>query len=260
MRRLALLLVVIGLVCLPAPWYLGWAAESTAPPAKTSQVYAAEPINLDDDADRKRVVDRHGHRVTLADYQLTAPYARDRYRAVNDTRRALEAAIANGSTTVTDPDVRADIEAIAADNTFVRDSEAGPQGYYRLSTDTTDSTLHMRADPVSLSAVATVVADQAPRYETLSTGEQETVDAILANASTEDPGYRPRVNDPYVDQLPTPIRKDGTLYSIYTHGHVDDFGPGFSGFVVGLGVAALGVVLVLAGAVVYVIDRVRGGS
>jgi hypothetical protein len=252
-RRIALLLVVAGLVCLPAPQYLGWAAETTAPPARTSQIYAAEPIDLDNTSDQKRVVDRYGDAVTLADYQLTTRYDDETYRSPNATRRILEAAMANGSATVSNDSVRADLRAIATDYEFVRDSEAGQAGYYRFAVASNGSTV--RAEPVSLSAVANATADQAPRYEDLSPGQQRTVDNLLANSTSDDPGYRPHVNDPYVDELPTAIWKGETLYSIYIYGHVDDFGPGFAGFVVGLGVAALGVAFVLAGGGLYAYDR-----
>jgi hypothetical protein len=252
-RRIALLLVVAGLVCLPAPQYLGWVAETTAPPARTSQIYAAEPIDLDNTSDQKRVVDRYGDAVTLADYQLTTRYDDETYRSPNATRRILEAAMVNGSATVSNGSVRADLRAIAADYEFVRDSEAGQTGYYRFTVASNGSTV--RAEPVSLSAVANAIADQAPRYEDLSPGQQRTVDNLLANSTSDDPGYRPHVNDPYVDELPTAIWKGETLYSIYIYGHVDDFGPGFAGFVVGLGVAALGVAFVLAGGGLYAYDR-----
>jgi hypothetical protein len=252
-RRVALLLVVAGVVCLPAPQYLGWAASATAPPAQTSQIYAADPIDLGNESDQKRFVDRHGDGITLADYQLTTRYDDETYRSPNATRRALRAAMANGSTTVSDGDVRADLRAIDAEYEFVHDSEAGETGYYRLAVEANGSTV--RADPVSIGAVANATADAAPHYETLSSGEQRTVDNVLANSTSEDAGYRPRVNDPYVDELPTAIWKGDTLYSIYRSGHVDDFGPGFAGFVVGLGVAAVGVVFVVAGGGLYGYDR-----
>ncbi|GAB3315700.1 hypothetical protein EI982_14480 [Haloplanus rallus] len=249
-RRVALLLLVVGMLCLPAPQYLGWAAEATSPPERTAQVYAAEPIDLANESDRTRFVDRYGHEVAVADYQLTTRYG-DEYRAPDATRRTLETAMANGSATAPDERVRADLRAIDDEYAFVRDSDAGTEGYYRLTVEGDGSTV--AADPVPLSVVADATAERAPRYETLSAAERRTVDAVLNEGE-----YRPRVNDPYVDRLPTAIRKDGTLYSIHVVGHVDDFGPGFAGFVVGLGVAALGVVLLLAGGGLYAYDRWLG--
>ncbi|WP_049980332.1 hypothetical protein [Halolamina rubra] len=258
-RRVALLLVVVGLLCLPAPYYLGWAAEATAPPAQSSQIYAAEPIDLANESDRERFVDRHGHAVALADYRITARYS-DAYRAPNATLDALVTAMREGSASVDDADARADLREIDAAYEFVRDTDetTEPDGYYRVTV--TDDGATVRAENVADRAVANAIAEQAPRYENLSAGERRTVDAVIENSTGDDLGYRPRVNDPYVDQLPTAIRKGDTLYSVYVHGHVDDFGPGFGGFVVGLGVASLGVVLLLAGGGLYAYDRWRGSS
>ena len=112
----------------------------------------------------------------------------------------------------------------------------------------------------SATKVSDAIAEQAPRYERLTAGQQRTVDRVIDNSTGEEIGYRPRVNEPYVDQLPTAIHKGETLYSITVYGHVDDFGPGFGGFVVGLGVAALGVVLLLAGGGLALYDRLRNQS
>ena len=256
-RRIALLLTVVGLLCLPAPYYLGWAAEATAPPAQTSQIYAADPVDLDNASDRKRFVDAHGREVAVADYRITARYG-DQYRAPNATLDAILRAMRNGSTTVDDPDARADLREIDAEYRFVRDTneDTGPDGYYRLSVEGNGSAV--RAENVSLRPVADAIAEQAPHYANLSAGEQRTVDRIVANSTGDEGGYRPRVTEPFVDQLPTPIHKGDTLYSISVYGHVDDFGPGFGGFVVGMGVAALGLVLLLIGGGLYAYAYSRG--
>jgi hypothetical protein len=256
-RRIALLLAIVGLCCLPAPYYLGWAAEATAPPAQSSQIYAAEPIDLDDTSDRKRLVDAHGAEVALADYRIDAPYVDD-YRAPNATHDVILRAMRNGSATVDDPDARADLREIDAEYRFVRDTneDTDPDGYYRLSVEQNGSVV--RAENVSLRPVADAIAERAPHYANLSAGEQRTIDRIVANSTGDEGGYRPRVNEPYVDQLPTAIHQGDTLYSISVYGHVDDFGPGFGGFVVGVGVAALGVVLLLGAGALVASDRWRG--
>jgi hypothetical protein len=249
-RRVALLLAVVGVLCLPAPYYLGWAAEATASPAQTSQIYAAEPVDFDDVSDRKRLVDAHGDEVVLADYRIDAPYVDD-YRAPNATHDAILRAMRNGSATVDDPDARADLREIDAEYRFVRDTndETAPDGYYRLSVEQNGSIVN--AENVSLRPVADAIAERAPHYANLSAGEQRTIDRIVENSTGDEGGYRPRVNEPSVDRLPTPIHKGDTLYSISVYGHVDDFGAGFGGFVVGMGVAALGVVLLLIGGGLY---------
>lgn len=223
-------------------------------------MYAAEPIDLENDADRKLFVDRYGHEVTLSTHELTARNG-DEYRKPNATRRLLVAAMRDGSaSTVGNEDARADLRKIQAEHEFVRDTNdrTEPDGYYRFAVSVDGPTTNVTAEPVDIATVADAVAEQAPRYDDLSAGEQRTVDRILDNSTGDSMGYRPRVNDPYVDQLPTAIRKDDTLYSVSVSGHVDDFGPGFGGFVVGLGVATIGVVLLLAGGGLYASDRWRG--
>lgn len=252
-RRVALLLVAVGVLCLPAPQYLGWAASAASPPDRTAQIFAAEPIDVADAADRQRFVDRHAHEVTLPDARLAVRSDDGTYRSINATRRALESAMANGSATVSDDGSRADLRGIGDEYAFVRDTNAGTEGYYRLTVTGNGSTV--RAEAVSLAQVANVTAERAPRYAELSAAEQRTVDAVLDNATADGGGYRPRVNDPYADQLPTAIWRGDTLYSVHTAGHVDDFGPGFGGFVLGLGVAALGVVFVLVGGGLYASER-----
>jgi len=256
-RRVALLFAVVGLLCLPAPQYLGWAAEATSPPAQSSQVYAAEPIELENDSDRKRLVDRHGHELTLSTHELTTRHG-DEYRKPNATRRLLVTAMRDGSaSTVGNEEAQSDLQQIADAHEFVRDTndETEPDGYYRFSVGVDGPTTNVTAEPVDVATVADAIAERAPRYGSLSAGEQRTVDRILDNSTGDDLGYRPYVNDPYVDELPTVIRKEGTLYSVSVYGHVDDFGPGFGGFVVGLGVAALGIVLLLVAGGIYAYDR-----
>jgi hypothetical protein len=256
-RKIALLLIVLGAVCLPAPAYLGWAAETTAPPAQTSQIYHAEPVDPANESDRKQIVDRRGTTVALSIHQVSERYSAGEYRAPNETHQTLEAAMESGSATTEDADAQADLSAIARNYTFVHDAYGDREQYYRLTVE--DDGGVVRADPVSIDRVANVTVEEgAVQYGDLSTGEQETVDRIIDSA--DDSGYRPRVDEPFVDRLPALVEKDGTVYSLHVSGHVDDFGPGFSGFVVGLLVAGVGVVLLLAGAGTYAVVWLRERS
>ncbi|MBP1988351.1 hypothetical protein [Halolamina salifodinae] len=252
-RRVALLLAVVGALCLPAPLYLGWAADATAPPAQSSQIYAAEPVDLGTISDQKQFVDAHGSEVTFSAHQASERYSAGEYRSPNVTRAALKTAMREGSVTVDDAGARADLREIAADDEFVRDAYGDIAGYYRLSVEENGSLV--RAENGSLDVVANATAEQAPRYEELSAGEQRTIDRIIDNSSGNDLGYRPLVNEPFVDQLPTPVWRGETLYSISVYGHVDDFGPGLGGFVAGIAVAAVGLVLLFLAAVVYLSER-----
>lgn len=101
-RRVALLLVVVGALCLPAPLYLGWAADATAPPAQTSQIYAAEQVDIGNIPDQKRFVAAHGAEVTFSSHQASERYSAGEYRSLNVTHAALKTAMREGSATVDD--------------------------------------------------------------------------------------------------------------------------------------------------------------
>lgn len=254
-RQVARYLLVLGILMLPAPQYLGWVASTTGPPAKTSQIYAAEPIDLANESDQQLLVREQGDTVSFADYQL-AHRDEETFHSKNATREAVESVLENGSATVTDDGARRDMREIDAEYEFLRDSDAEPaEEYHRLTVLDNGSTV--RAESVSIGEVATVIVEQAPRYESLTAGEQETVDRIKANSTEDDFGFRPRVNEPYVDQLPTPIWQGETLYSIHSVAHADGFGPGFGGFIVGLGVAGIGLLFVIFGGVLYLYERLK---
>lgn len=268
-RRIALALVVVGTLCLPAPLYLGAAASVAAPPQQTSQIYTATPVDVDTSAGREAVVSGHVTGVALSVHQVSERYSAGEYRAPTVTRTTLEAAMEDGSATTDDPAAMADLRAIAREYTFVYDAysdeaEEGREGerYYRLRVRDDGSTV--RATNVSLDRVANETVEQvAVDYDDLSAGERRTVDNIIANTSSDGyGGYRPRVDDPFVDRLPALVRKDGTLYSLQVFGHVDDFGPGFFGFIAGLVVAAVGGALIIVAGTAYVLlwwrDRAEG--
>jgi hypothetical protein len=254
LRRLALLLAVVGLVCLPAPLYLGWAAETAAPPPKSSQVYGADARDPADASDRKHVVYRHAGDVALSTHRVSERYSAGEYRAPNESRRTLERAMASGSATTDDPGAKADLRGIGDEYAFVYDAygDAERRSYHRLTV--TENGSRVATENVTLDRVANATIDRrAVEYASLSPGERRTVDRVLER----DSGYRPGVDDPFVDRLPALVWVDGTLYSLHVVGHVDDFGPGFAGFVVGLGVAAVGALLLLASGAAYLLARRR---
>ena len=249
-RRIALLLIVVGCLCLPAPIYLSWAANATAPPPHTSQVYSAEPLDPANQSDRAQIVDRHGSATSLSIHQVSDMYSAGEYCAPNETHRTLETAMQSGSATVENASVQVDLRMIVRNNTFVYDAYGGEDQYYRVRLSENGS--GVETEPISLDLVANATIDRAAvRYADLSPGEQITVDRILANSSEGDFGYRPRVEDPFVDRLPELVFKDDTLYSLFVSGHVDDFGPGFTAFIGGLVGTGIGVVLSLVGTGMY---------
>ncbi len=263
-RKVALALLVVGALCLPAPLYLGWAASATAPPPKTSQMYVAQPVDPATESDHDAILSHASGSVALSVHQVSRRYSAGEYRAPNATNRLLTAAMADGAQTVSDPAVRADVERIARNYTFVYDAysdddadgEDGEQ-YYRLRV--SENASRVAATSVSTQRVVNVTVERtAVRYGELTPAERETVDAILNASAGDGFGHRPRVNDAFADELPALVWKEGTLYSLRVGGHADDFGPGFQGFFWGLVVAGVGVVLVLVGGLLYAIDRWRG--
>ena len=250
-RRTARVLLVVGLLLLPAPLYLGAGAELASPPPRTSQLYAAEPLDPANATDRATIADDYGTAVALSTHQVSEQYSAGEYRAPTAARRTLERAMASGSATVDNPDAQADLRAIARDNTFIYDAYSDDDDqYYRLRV--TDNGSTVRASPVAVDRVANATVDAATvAYADLSADERRTVDRILANSSGSYSGYRPRVNDPFVDQLPTLVRKDGQVYGIFVNGWVDDFGPGFVGFLFGVFFALVGVAAILVAGAIY---------
>lgn len=256
LRKLALLLVVAGLLCLPAPLYLSWAAEATAPPPRTSQVYAAEPIDPANETDRKRIVDRHAGAVALSIHQVSKQYSAGEYRSPNVTRRTLETAMETGSATTTDPGARADLRVIARNYTFIYDAYADDREYYRFHVREDGSVVE--AQNISRTAVANTTVERATiHYESLSPAGQRTFDRILANSTEGEWGYRPRIDQPLTEELPALVRQNGTRYSVHVIGHVDDFGPGFGAFILGLGGTVVGILLVASGGIAYVLAARR---
>jgi hypothetical protein len=256
-RKTAVALLVVGLLLLPAPLYLGWAGQATAPPPKSPQVYAAEPVDMDDPTDRNELVEEHWTTVAFSAHQASERYSTGEFRSPNATRGALREAMGNGSASVADDGARADLREIAASSQFVTDAYSDIEGYYRLELRENGSVV--AAEQVSEERIVEVIADTSPHYENLTAGEQRTLDRLLDTTADESAGYRPRVDEPFVDRLPTPFWKGDTLYHVYVRGHVDDFGPGFGWFVRGLVVAAVGLLLVV-GSGGYLLYRQRTSS
>lgn len=252
--RIALVLGVVGLLLLPAPLYLSAAGAALAPPPKTPQVYGAQPIDLATADGREAVLQSHAFETTLSIHQVSGASSAGEYRAPNRTRRTLRTAVREGNATVDDPAVRADLRTIAGDHLFL--TEAYHEGDFYARVRLRENGSVVTARNVTDARVANVTAERRTvDSDDLSTAERRTVDRIVDN-STDDRGYRPRADAPFVDRLPALVRVDGTLYSIHTVGHVDDLGPGFTGFVYGLYAAGFGaILLVVAGALAVAARR-----
>lgn len=246
-RKAALLFVAIGIVCLPAPLYLGWAAGAVSPPPQTNEMYVAEPLDPANASDRRAIAERYGGALALSTHRIGEDDT-DEYRAPAATRQVLETAMATGSATASDPGVRADLRYVASEYRYVQDATAHREQYHRLRVRANGS--RVEATNVTVDRVANAtVAETAFEYDDLSPGERRTVDRIVANSSGEESGYRPRVDEPFVDELPALVHRDGTLYDLQVYGHVDDFSPRFYGALVGAAVAVVGVAAIVTGGI-----------
>ncbi|WP_435125078.1 hypothetical protein [Halobaculum sp. D14] len=255
LRRVAVALAVVGLLLVPAPLYLSAAGTALSPPPKTPSVYGAEPVDLGTADGRETVLRYHSHRVVLSVHQVSRRYSAGEYRAPNRTRRTLRAAISDGNA-ADDPAVRADLRAVARNYTFLTGEYHGGETYVRFRVRENGSVV--TAERVTAARVANVTARRrAVDYGSLSAAEQRTVDRIVDN-STDDWGYRPRVDAAFADRLPALVSVDGTLYSLHAVAHVDDLGAGFTGFVYGVYAAGVGVVLLVAAGGLALVDRYRG--
>ena len=254
-RRVALALAVVGLLLVPAPVYLSAAGTALAPPPKSPTVYGAAPVDLGTPDGRATVLDHHATRTTLSLHRVSERYSAGEYRAPNRTRRVLRTAVREGNATASDPAVRADLRAVARNDTFLTEAYRAGESYARFRV--RDGGRAVTARNVTDARVANVTAERhAVAYDDLSPAERRTVDRILE--SEEGWGSRPRADDPFADRLPALVRVDGTLYSLHGVAHVDDLGPGFTGFVYGVYAAGAGLlILVLAGAL-WVVGRRRG--
>lgn len=243
-QQVARTLLIVGMLLLPAPLYLGPAAEAITPAPQTSQGYHAEQIDLGDESDRKSFISGTDRQITVTQFDFSADPA-DPYRWNATTWRVLETAMTNGSATVSDAGIREELREIDTKHQFVREDSDDGREYYRLTIE--QSGTIVRTEPASDAEVATAIAEQAPHYENLTSAEKRTVDAILNASSSEYGTHRPQVNDAFVDQLPTMIWKGDSLYDINGLLYVDEVPVGVIGFYAGFGVAAIGLVFIVVG-------------
>lgn len=241
--RVATTLLVVGLLLIPGPVYA--AAVDSMTPDRVPQGYSAEPVDLDDPETREQLAETFDDDVTLSLYHLTdSPASSDRTAAV------LREAYRGGELRVTDEAVRAEIQALARNYTFLRsDADHDPR---LLVLDPSADALVVTTRHVSFSEVFREVrGDAVVEYESLSPAERATIDRIL-NTSGSDAYYRPYENDPHPD-FPVVVEKGGAHYLVQSTIVVDDFSP--DGFYLGVLGTGGGVVALLAGGLLTVLDR-----
>ncbi|QIO23358.1 hypothetical protein [Haloarcula sp. JP-L23] len=235
--RPAILVLVIGLLCIPAPLYLPVAIEMTH--SQTDAPYNGPVVDPATEDGQETILVYYDRTLRL---EVAADLSTERYDAPSRLRRTLVRAIQNGTATRSAPAVRSDIQAVARNYTYLRYQNE----YYAFTVAAgggTVETTHVTREQV----VTETVDRQAVAYESLGPQTQRTVDRIVANTSG-DAGigsYRPHENSAVVERSPILVSKNGTLYSIHRDGGTY-FGAGFVGFLYGIPVAVVGVLLCIA--------------
>jgi hypothetical protein len=217
-RQVALTLFIVGILLFSGALYFGVANEGNQSDQKPDKGYHAEPINLDTESGIDTLVRVYNPDVAVSQYDFYEDPAYP-HQWNTSTWQVLTAAMTNGSVTVSDGQIREDLQDIETKFQFVRVDSDDRRQYYRITIEQDGTIVH--TDPASYREVATAITEQAPHYENLTAAEKETVDEIL-NASDGDSGsYAPRVDDAFVEKLPTNIWKNDTLYRIKVAVYID---------------------------------------
>lgn len=247
--RPALVLLAVGLVLLPGPAYA--VLVDSVRPDRVAAGYSAERVDLDDPDTRARLAETFGHEVTVSLHHVDDASSHP-YRTPDRTAAVLRRAYRGmDPVRVTDDAVRADVEALARNASFLRpDFDHDPR---RLVVHRRDGALLVSTRETNASAVfAAVRGDVVVDYDALSPAERDTVDRVLRTAGADDAYYRPYENEPH-PTFPAIVERDGNHYLVQPTVHVDDFG--FDGLVAGIGASAVGLLFLFGGAAVALVER-----
>jgi len=235
--RTALVLVLVGLLLVPGPAY-AFALDDLGGEERhrSSTGYSAAEI---DASDHTVLADRYADRLAFRPSSLEYHHVREEFRAPNETREALEAAMADGAASVDSAAVAADVRQLQRNNTYLT---VEYDTYYAFTLADGELTTTVAND----SEIASVVRERLiANYSSLPPAEQRTFRKIRnATVSEEAYDYRPWSDEPVPD---APIvERDGTYYAVEVTSHTDDFDfP--DGLLLGLVAAGVGVVAVLVG-------------
>ena len=238
-NRIALALLLIGLVLLPGPAYAVGLDRLDGPDRyRISSGYQATPIDVSNDSALAEEY-RYGLAFQPADMQLR--YIAEDYQAPNRTRRVLERAIRNGAATTEDQAVQADLQQLQRTHPLLTLSY---ERYYEYSVSSTGDTTTIETARASDSRIAALVrSNRIVSYENLTEAEQQTFRKI--RNATDDPDqydYRPWSDEP-LPERPI-VERNGTYYAIENTSETDDFDfP--AGFLLGFVASGLGLIALL---------------
>jgi hypothetical protein len=251
-NRIALALLLIGLVLLPGPAYAVGLDRLDGPDRyRVSAGYQATPIDISNDSALTEEY-RYGLAFQPADMQFR--YVAEDYRAPNRTQRVLERAIRNGSATTEDQAVQADLQQLQRTHPLLTLSY---EGYYEYSVSSTDGTTTIETTRANDSRIATLVrSNRVVSYENLTEAEQQTFRKIRnATDDTDQYDYRPWSDEP-LPERPI-VERNETYYTIENTSETDEFNfP--DGFVLGIVASGLGLVALVLSGIVWLYARWRG--
>lgn len=245
--RVAVAVVLVGLLLVPGPAY-AFALDDLGGEERyrSSAGYSATEIDASNDT---VLADRYAADLTFRPSSFQYRHVREEYRAPNETREALETAMADGEAPVESDAVAADLRRLDRNYTFLT---AEYDTYHVFTLADGELTTTVAND----SEIAAAVRERLiANYSALPPVEQRTFRRIRnATVSEEAYDYRPWSDEPVPD---APIvERDGTYYAVEVTSHTDDIGfP--DGLLLGLVAAGVGVVAVLAGAGTLVYNRWR---
>jgi hypothetical protein len=245
--RVALALLVVGVVLLPGPAYAIGLDRLDGPDRhRISTGYVATPIDASNDS---LLAERYAGRLALRTESLQYRHVATDYRAPNRTRQVLERAIRNGTATAETSAVRSDLRRLARNETFLTvDDDA----YYALSV----SSGTVETSRATDAEIAAAVRDElVVDYGRLPAAERRTFGKIRnTTISSERGDYRPWSDEPVPDE--PIVERDGTHYAVHVRSHTDDFGfP--DGLLVGVAASLVGVTSLLGSGVVWLYGRYR---
>jgi hypothetical protein len=251
-NRIALALLLIGLVLLPGPAYAVGLDRLDGPDRyRVSTGYQTTAVDISNDS---ALAEEYIFGLAFLPEDMQFHYINEDYLAPNRTQRVLERAIRNGSATTRDQAVEADLQQLQRTHPLLTLTY---RVYYVYSVSSTGGTTTIEATRANESQIAALVrANHVVSYQNLTKAEQRTFRKI--RNATDDPDqydYRPWSDEP-LPERPI-VERNGTYYVIEGSSDTDDFNfP--AGFLLGFVASGLGLIALILSGGVWLYARWRG--
>lgn len=249
--RSVLALLVVGLLLVPGPAYAVALDDLGGEDRyRSSAGYQAERIDASNDT---LLTERYAIRLSFQPDDMQWRHVRADYRAPNQTRDVLDAAMQNGSASTTNASVTADLRAIERNYTLLTHEF---DTYHAFSVDAAGETTTVTTSEANASEIGEMVRERlVVSYANMTAEERATFQKIRnATVSEGEYDYRPWRDEPLP---PEPVvERNDTYYAVRHTSSTDDFGfP--DGFFLGFVASGVGVLCLLAAAALWLYRRVR---